>query len=349
LAALGLRADSDVFSFYRRPSERNIPMKRFTLFQWVAALTLAIALAPGAASAQEDDTLTISGLFGMDYLSGTVGPDLADVYANGHEHAWTLTLHGTTHSHSTFSGFGVKRVTEIYATSFDLEFFGPDAATLNGIVSDQIAGGGVFIYLENAYSEFGDFAIMHVWTSGPDMYFYSGHDMGVGTLFPTDADGYPVVGPEPFSIEPDYTELSDMRSFNNGVIGSVAGLVTFEGSMGEHDPGEPTVLAVADASVSEGNKGTSRLDLTVTLSQSSNAEVTVRYATANGTAVATQDYAATGGTLTFEPGRTSRTISLAIKGDRKREANETFSVQLSNAVGATIDDGVATVTILNDD
>jgi hypothetical protein len=87
----------------------------------------------------------------------------------------------------------------------------------------------------------------------------------------------------------------------------------------------------------------------VTLSQSSNAVVTVHYATANGTAVAPQDYAATSGTLTFQPGETSRTISVSIKGDRKREADETFSVQLSNAEGATIEDGSATVTILNDD
>jgi len=336
---------------YRRPFERINAMKELKLFRWAAALTLAIALAPGAASAQEADTLTISGLFSMDYLFGTVGPDLAEVYANGHEHTWTLTLHGTTHSHSTFWAFGVKRVTEIHATSFDLEFFGPDAATLNGIVSDHIAGGDVLIYLENAYSSgFGDdFAIMYVWPSGPDMYFFSGHDIGVNTLFPTDADGYPVVGPEPFSIEPDYTELVDTRPGNEGGITSVAGLVTFEGSMGELDPGEPVVLAVADASVLEGNRGTRRLDLTVTLSQSSADSVTVNYATANGTAVATQDYAAASGTLTFQPGETSRTISVSIKGDRKREANETFSVQLSNAVGATIDDGVATVTILNDD
>jgi hypothetical protein len=41
--------------------------------------------------------------------------------------------------------------------------------------------------------------------------------------------------------------------------------------------------------------------------------------------------------------------TVSIKGDRKREANETFSVQLSNAVGAIISGGVATVTILNDD
>jgi chitinase len=77
--------------------------------------------------------------------------------------------------------------------------------------------------------------------------------------------------------------------------------------------------------------------------------VTVNYATADGTAVAKSDYNSASGTLTFQPGQTSKTISVAIKGDRKREADETVLVQLSNAAGATIADGVATVTILNDD
>ena len=99
----------------------------------------------------------------------------------------------------------------------------------------------------------------------------------------------------------------------------------------------------------EGNKGTSWLYLIVTLSRSSDAKVTVNYTTANGAAKAKEDFTATSGTLTFLPGETSRTISVAIKGDRKREADETFSVNLSNAVGATIEDGVATVTIRNDD
>jgi hypothetical protein len=239
--------------------------------------------------------------------------------------------------------------TEIHATSFDLEFFGPDAATLNSIVSDHIAGGDVTIYLENAYWPGGGFAVMHVWPSGPDMDFYSGHDMGVNTLFPTDADGYPVVGPEPFSIESDYSELSDMRPGNNGAIQSRESLVTFEGSVGEPDPGEPVVLAVADASVLERDRGTSKVAVAVTLSQNSNAVVTVNYATSNGTALAPSDYTATSGTLTFQPGQTSQTISVSIKGDRKREPDETFTVQLSNAVGATIEDGSATVTIRNDD
>lgn len=330
-------------------------MTRFAHFLWVAALTLAIALAPSAASAQEADTLTISGLFSMDYMNGEtdlsiVAPDLLGVYYNGHEHTWTLTLHGTTHSHS---GNGAYYATEIHATSFDLEFFGADAAMLNGFVSDHLAEGDVSVYLENTYyNNGGGMGFMHVRVAGgddPAFYFYAGHDMGVTTLFPTDADGYPVVGPEPFSIKPDYTELGyfEMFSGTGGAVGSLAGLVTFEGSMGGEP--DPVVLAVADASVLEGHKGTRRLDLTVTLSRSSDAPVTVNYATANGTAVATLDYNATSGTLTFQPGETSRTISVSIKGDRKREANETFSVQLSNAVGATIEDGVATGTILNDD
>jgi hypothetical protein len=87
----------------------------------------------------------------------------------------------------------------------------------------------------------------------------------------------------------------------------------------------------------------------VTLSRSVTDAVSVQYATVNGTAQAKSDYTATTGTLTFQPGETSRTITVSIKGDRKRELNETFSVELSNADGATIADGVATAMIVNDD
>jgi len=87
----------------------------------------------------------------------------------------------------------------------------------------------------------------------------------------------------------------------------------------------------------------------VTLSQSLTRTLTVNYATANGTAQAKSDYTAASGKLTFLPGQTSRTISVSIITDRKREPTETFTVKLSNAVGATIDRGVATATIVDDD
>ena len=195
-------------------------MKRLTLLSW-AALTLAIALAPGTASAQEDDTITISSMFNMDCLVGTVGPDLAEVYANGHEHTWTLTLHGTTQSHYTFGLHHELR----HGDSRDVVRprvlrTGRGHAQRHRERSHRRRGRRD-LSAERLLVGFGDdFAIMHVWPSGPDMYFFSGHDIGVYTLFPTDADGYPVVGPEPFSIEPDYSELGDMRPGNDGDIGS---------------------------------------------------------------------------------------------------------------------------------
>jgi hypothetical protein len=111
----------------------------------------------------------------------------------------------------------------------------------------------------------------------------------------------------------------------------------------------PPTLSIADASVREADKGTSSLVLTVTRSGDRDVRVTVQYRTVGGSASSKDDYSSASGTLTFEPGQTSRTIAVPIKGDRKREPNETFTVQLSNAVGATVTDGVATATILNDD
>jgi hypothetical protein len=335
------------------------PITRSRLRRWTAFLALVIALLPGTAPAQEADTLTISGTFSMDYLNGESDlnwfvPDLVEVYANGHEHTWTLTLHGTTHSHFTFSAFGVTRATQIHATSFDLEFFGPDAATLNGIVSKHLAGRSVNVYLQNTYYSYGGgFAIMHVGVGGGvtgQLYFYTGQDMGSLTLFPADADGYPVVRPEPFSIEPDITELSEFEMFSGTGfnMGSLAGPVTFEGSVGEPEP-EPVVLAVADASVLEGNRGNSQLQFTVSRSGSGEGTVSVDYRTVAGTALPKSDYSAASGTLVFQPGVWSQTITITVKSDRTREPDETFTVELFNAVGASVDDAVATGTILNDD
>jgi hypothetical protein len=54
--------------------------------------------------------------------------------------------------------------------------------------------------------------------------------------------------------------------------------------------------------------------------------------------------------VTFQPGQTGRSISVLVNGDRKREANETFTVQISTASSQVeISDSTATVTILNDD
>ena len=61
------------------------------------------------------------------------------------------------------------------------------------------------------------------------------------------------------------------------------------------------------------------------------------------------DYTSTSGLVTFAPGETSKQITVVVSGDTNVEPNETFSVSLSNAVGATIGDGSGQATISNDD
>ena len=77
--------------------------------------------------------------------------------------------------------------------------------------------------------------------------------------------------------------------------------------------------------------------------------VSVDWATANGTAVAGSDYEAASGTLTFAPGETSKTVTVQLLGDVDLEPNETFYLNLSNAVSGTITDAQAVGTITNDD
>jgi hypothetical protein len=112
--------------------------------------------------------------------------------------------------------------------------------------------------------------------------------------------------------------------------------------------GRPSV-SVGDASVAEGNAGTTPLSFPVTLSAASTQPVSVTYATADGTATAPSDYTAANGTLTFNPGETSKTISVAVAADLAIEPDETLSIALSGAVGATIATGTATGRITNDD
>jgi hypothetical protein len=109
-------------------------------------------------------------------------------------------------------------------------------------------------------------------------------------------------------------------------------------------------ITINDVSLSEGNSGTKSFNFTVSLSATYDASVTVSYATANGTAtVANNDYKAKSGTVTFAAGVTSQTVTILVNGDRRKEPDETFYVNLSNAVSGLITDSQGVGTILNDD
>ena len=104
-------------------------------------------------------------------------------------------------------------------------------------------------------------------------------------------------------------------------------------------------LSVADASGDEGGA----LAFVVSTPTSSVSDITVNYATANGTAVSGQDYRAAQGTLTFAPGETSRTISVSTVDDSQEETLETFALTLSSPVNASLDVASAVGTIVDDD
>ncbi len=105
-------------------------------------------------------------------------------------------------------------------------------------------------------------------------------------------------------------------------------------------------LSIGDETVGEGD-GT--VTLTVTLSASSAQDVTVSYATVDGTASAGTDYTATSGSLTITAGNTSGEISVAITDDTADDDGETFTVTLSNPTNAKIDVREAVVTITDND
>jgi uncharacterized repeat protein (TIGR02543 family) len=110
-------------------------------------------------------------------------------------------------------------------------------------------------------------------------------------------------------------------------------------------------LAINDVSIIEGNSGTKAAVFTVSLAQSNGQPVTVDYQIVNGTATANDDYVAnpTAGTLSFD-GTTTQTIAVTINGDGiDEQQDETFFINLSNPINATITDNQGIGTIVNDD
>ncbi len=123
--------------------------------------------------------------------------------------------------------------------------------------------------------------------------------------------------------------------------GSGAGTIT------DDDPAPS--LSIGDVSLAEGNAGTTTATFTVSLSAASGKTVTFDWATAAGTAAAGTDYVSATGSRTIAAGATSATIAITVNGDVVDEADETFTLALSNPANATIADGSATGTITDDD
>jgi hypothetical protein len=107
-------------------------------------------------------------------------------------------------------------------------------------------------------------------------------------------------------------------------------------------------LYVGDAWVVEAAGAEASAVFPLWLGRASTSAVTVQVATADKSATAGSDYRSVATTtITFAPGETARTATVAVLGDRTKEANETFTLGLASAAGATIADAKGLATIVD--
>jgi uncharacterized repeat protein (TIGR01451 family) len=154
--------------------------------------------------------------------------------------------------------------------------------------------------------------------------------------FPLQAGGaaYNVTPSKPgYTFSPASTSIANLNSNTRLGFGWVANTISFAGNS----------ITVSETD----GKATLNVVRSGTLSQT----VTVDYRTNDGTASQRSDYTFISGTLTFAPQEQSKTITIPISVDSLVEGDETFTVTLSNPVGAIIADGggTSTITIIDDD
>jgi Ca2+-binding RTX toxin-like protein len=137
--------------------------------------------------------------------------------------------------------------------------------------------------------------------------------------------------------------LSGGGGFDSVVGGSGNDLLLSGGG----DTSSPLIV-IDNVTMDEGSSGTTTFVFTVSLSVAGTSTVTVDYATINGVATSPDDYSAAMDTLTFLPGITTQTIGVNVVADTTVEPTETFTVVLSNPMGALISDATG-LGVINDD
>jgi len=109
------------------------------------------------------------------------------------------------------------------------------------------------------------------------------------------------------------------------------------------------LITINDVSVIEGDDVIDSATFTITLSEPSTQPVSVFYETGIGTASFSDYVGLSPILLTFNPGETSKTISVDIIDDSLIEGSETFFIDLRNPTNAVISDAQGVGTILDDD
>lgn len=260
-------------------------------------------------------------------VAGVAGTDLTGwrlVFYNGNGGASyaTVTLSGTIGNQS--NGYGT------------LQFAGPAGGIQNG-APDGIALVDNF----GRVVQFLSYEGTMVATDGPANGLTS-TDIGVAEEPPV-ADGFSLQLVGAGGSYADFTWTSTAIDDTFGTPN------TGQSFLSATDPGQIRVL---DTSIVEGNSGTTLMTFTVRRAGGSALASDVGYTiNLNGTADAADlaPGAVMSGNVQFAAGQMERTITVEIQGDTVGEFNETLGISLTSATNATIVDGIAVGTIINDD
>jgi hypothetical protein len=144
--------------------------------------------------------------------------------------------------------------------------------------------------------------------------------------------------------EPSETFNVNLSSPTNATIADGQGV----GTIVDDEPR----LRISDVTMAEGKKNqTTLFTFTVTLSAAYDQPVTMSFRTSDGTATTGDgDYVAKTGTITFAPGETTKTVTITVNGDNRKEAAEYFYLDLfGNSSNSLFTRSRGTGTILNDD
>jgi hypothetical protein len=144
------------------------------------------------------------------------------------------------------------------------------------------------------------------------------------------------------------------RDCNDGIDNDSDGAVDYPADPGctdaaDQDETDPS-LRIGDRVVLEGDSGTTtNARFAVSMSEASRVPVSVDYQTADATAVSGADFTPASGSVRFDPGQTSKSITVHVAGDALDEPTEAYSVNLSAPSSASIADGVGAGAIRDDD
>jgi streptogramin lyase len=135
----------------------------------------------------------------------------------------------------------------------------------------------------------------------------------------------------------------------SGVEGARLGRGVGTGRIVDDDPTAALRVAVGDASIVEGFRGTRTLRFTISASTDVDTPVSVAYTTVDGSALGGTDFGAAAGRAEIAAGTSSVSVSVLIAPDRLAESTEKFTVRVSDPTDALVTRATGVGTILDDD